>query len=306
MARCCGGATATKIVEGAGINVSGTGTSQNPFVIDADFSFAVSDNTVFDLTLSGSGSSASPYTLSVAFAASAKLDDLPDVNAPAPTNAQVLGWDSATSKWTARAPTTAASGSVQHNTSLSGDGSAGTPLAVVPNAARYLETTASGVGLNDIGMNSTNRRFANAAARTAATPVPTLNAISMLDTAPGRVDYYNGSTWERVTSGYNLTVGGELLEMSGPYSVGTEIDVVIKQVSTTTDANGEFDVLDSTDLSGAAGVLFAHFQEGSIGFGWNATVIGNVDRIVGTAYRADNGQPLASQAITGTVWAYLY
>lgn len=306
MARCCGGGTATKIVEGAGINVSGIGTSQDPFVIDADFGLSVTDTTTFDLTLSGSGTSASPYNLTVAFAATAKLDDLPDVVAPAPTNAQVLGWDSATSKWTPRAPTTAASGSVQHNTSLTGDGSAGTPLQVVPNSARYIENTASGIGINDSGVNRMLRKFATDAARTSASPVPELNSLSMLDTIPGRVDYWTGTTWQRLTSGYTLIVNNELLEMSGAYVAGGEIKVMVKQVSATTNALGEFDALDSTDLSGAGGVLFAHFQEGSIGLGWAATVIGNVDRIVGTAYRLDNGQPLASQSITGTVWAYLY
>src|SRR4051794_11365175 len=53
--------------------------------------------------------------------------------------------------------------------------------------------------INTYLMGQTVARFANAAARTAAVPAPTLNQMSVLDSAPGGIDYWNGSAW--VTAG---------------------------------------------------------------------------------------------------------
>lgn len=306
---CCGGGVATKINAGSKVTVTGTGTAQDPFVIGADVGLAVTDNTTFDLTLSGSGTVAAPWNLSVAFASTAKLDDLPDVNAAAPTNAQVLGWDSATSKWTARAPTTAASGSITHGNGLTGDGSGGSPLNLVTDPARFGVVVAAGWGLSDAGINSIVRRFTDATARSTATPAPVLDSLSMLDSVPGRVQYWDGTAWnDLLGSRDQVVIGGEFLSLSGSYTT-QRLTEVIKNLSLVTDSSGFFDVLTPGDLSGHIGVLTVRLMEvmgTSGGVPWKAVLWPNTDRISGTAYRLDDGTAYASQALSGLVTALLY
>lgn len=308
MARCCGGGAlcGCLIVEGSHVQVSGSGAAQDPFVITADVGLVVADNTTFDLTLTGLGTVASPWSLSVGYAATAKLDDLPDVNAPTPTNAQVLGWDTATSKWTARAPTTAASGSVTHNTSLSGDGSGGSPLAIVHDPIGFTETSASGVKLTRTGINSLVRHFGTTLDRGVANPSPDFNTISMIDSAPGRMDYWTGGQWLPVTNGRAADFGtASLLEMSGAYDESLTVTTIIRQVSITTEADGTFEILSNTDIGTYAGVLSAFFQEtGAVPF--KAMVSGDINRVIGTAYSLTDGTPMAFQAVNGTVTANLY
>lgn len=304
MPSCCGSATcACKINAGTGIALTGTGSSQDPFIITSDRALAVTDTTVFNLTLSGAGTIASPWTIQVDFAATAKLTNIPDVNAPAPTNAQVLGWDSATSKWTARAPTTAASGSVQHDTSLTGDGSGGLPLGVVIAAGRFVQSS-SGIGMTDIGINQLVRGFVDTTARAAASPVPDLNTLSMLDTAPGKVDYWDGVSWSPLIGPTDISASGQMLNLSGAYS-GQRLTFFVKQVSVTTDPAGVFDLLTPTDVAGKIGVVMVMLQETGTP-AWKGMPYGNVDRISAVAYKVTDGTIYASQALTGVVMAWLY
>lgn len=310
MPNCCGGATCACVVEeGPGISIIGSGTAQDPFEISADLDLNVVDTTVFNLTLAGAGTVVSPWSLTVAFAATAKLDDLPDVNAPTPTNAQVLGWDNATSKWTPRAPTTAASGSVQHDTSMSGDGSGGSPLSVDSDTANEVETRAGGVGLTDYAQNSLVRRYANAAARTAETLAPTLNTISMLDTNPGVQEYWDGGDWVLLPDSFDtVLIGNELLELSGPY-VGTRLTRVVKNLSTSTDVTGVFDALTAAELVGYAGVLsilVTPTDPSDVGVPWTPMMYGNVTKVSGVSYRVDDGTPWTGVSVTAIIEAWLY
>lgn len=308
MARCCGGGAlcGCLLIEGAHVQVTGSGAAQDPFVITGDVGLAVSDNATFDLNLTGAGTIASPWGLTVSYASTAKLDDIPDVVAPTPTNGHVIGWDSATSKWTNRAPTTAASGSVLHNTSLSGDGSAGSVLAVVHDSIGFTETGASGVKLTRTGINSLVRHFGSTTDRGVANPSPDFNTISMVDSEPGRMDYWTGGQWLPVTNGRSADFGTEsLLEMSGAYDESLTVTTMVRQVSVTTESDGSFEILSNTDLATYAGVLSAFFQETG-GVIYKALVSGDINRVVGTAYSLADGAPMAFQAITGTVSANLY
>lgn len=306
MPRCCGGSTcACSIIQGVHVQVLGTGTASDPFVIIGDVGIEGSVGPVFTAALEGTGTIDDPWQIAVAFSSTAKLDDLPDVNAPAPTNGQVLGWDSATSKWTARAATTAASGSVDTDTSLTGDGSAGLPLGVVTDPDGYLETIATGVRVSLNGQNQMVLHYATDAVRAVSTITPQINSLSMLDDAPGVTYYWTGTQWLPVTNGISRDFGSDqMLAMSGPYAGGVTTQMV-RQVSVVTDADGTFDVLSATDLSGAGGVLSCVFQEtGPVPF--KAMLTANVDSITATAYRLDDGSVYGSQAVEGVAVAFTY
>lgn len=303
--KCCGPECSCLIVGGAHIAVDGSGSSQDPYVISGDFDFEADDNITFDLTLTGVGSTADPYVLTVDYAATAKLAQLPDVSDAAPTNGQVLAWNTSTGLWTPVAPTTAAAGSVSHDTSLSGDGSAGSPLQVAEDPNRLLATSAPGLGLSDLGMNSVIRHFTNATARNSASPAPILNALSMLDTAPGRIDYWNGTEWlEYITSINVEQIGTEFLALSGSYA-GIGAKAITKNLADTTDAGGGITILSSADLAGYAGVLSVQVQPTGAN-AWEAVLSPSGGQVLATAYRIDNGAIYPSQALSGLVTAVVY
>ena len=308
MARCCGGSGCSCDVQsGVHTSVTGTGSAADPYVIDADVALTVVDNATFDLVQSGSGIASNPWSLEVKYKTTAKLDDIPDVNATTPLNGQVLGYNTATSTWGPIPPTTAASGSVTHDTSLVGDGSAGSPLQVQEDPARFLSTSAPGLGVNTDGQNRMVLHYTNAAARSGASLTPQLNALTMLDDKPGLVDYWDGGAWQTVNIGTPTTlVGSALMEMSGAYVAGTSIiQRLIKNATFTTDASGGFDVLSTSDISGRAGVLSVEVQSvGSVPFTVNVSPLGT--SVSGTAYRVDDGSPLSSVSLSASIVAYVY
>lgn len=305
MARCCGSASCACILEaGQHIQIGGSGSAQDPFVVVGDVDLAVADNTTFNLTLTGAGTVASPWTLFVAFAATASVKDLPDVSDTAPTNGQVLVWNNGLGQYVPGSPTPAASGSVNHDTSLTGDGSPGDPLGVVASTARFIASVASGIGLSDAGINRLVRRFGTSGARAAASPVVELNTLSVLDTEPGRLDYWDGAAWKQVRQ-FPVDYGaGEFYAMSGSYAGGT-VTQMVRQVSFVTDGAGNFTALSPTDLASVAGVLSVNYQETG-GTPYKAILNPGSSAVVGTAYRLDTGAPYAGQVLSGVVTAWLY
>lgn len=309
MPSCCQGATcACKIAVASDghMIVTGSGSANDPFLLSADVALAVQDNNQFDLTLSGAGDSADPWVLETAYASTAKLTNMPDVNAPAPTNGQVLGYDAASSKWIAQPPTTAAAGSVSHGPALSGDGSAGAPLTVVPDAGRLIQTSTSGVGLSDAGMAAVVQHFADATARTAMVPAPALNSLSILASNPGHIDYFDGSTWKPLLTQVSIIPPSPVfMQISGPYA-GGPMTIKVVPVSLTADASGVFTVLSTTDLTGFAGVLSVMFQEtGTLPIKVVIRPSGGTT-VVGTAFNLSDGSPAANANVTGYVNVGLY
>lgn len=307
MARCCGAGSCNCLVQatGAHTTVTGSGTATDPYLINAIVGLSVLDTTTFDLTLTGAGTVASPWVLSTGYAATAKLNQIPDVNAPTPTNTQVLGWDSATSKWTPRAPTTAASGSVTHDTSMSGDGSGGLPLQINEDAAGFLVTAAGGLGLSVSGKNRLVMHYATSGTRTSLAPSPELNTLSVLDSVPGRIDYWTGTVWSEYGQFTPDYTGGQMFALSGSYVSTLKLSLMVRQISATTDSSGFFDVLSAADLTGKAGVLGAWFQPTSSTV-YQAILTNNITKVSGVAYRLSDGVVHASQPVAGVVMALIY
>lgn len=307
MARCCGstGTCACKIEAGRNVAITGTGTSQDPFVVASNVSLSVEDNTTFDLGLSGAGTLTSPWVLTLRFADGARLTDLPDVDADAPQHGYVLGWNIVSQTWVPQPPTTAAAGGTLTDASLSGDGSSGSVLQVREDPAGYIATRAAGLGLSDTGINSLVRKFADAGTRASATPAPIFGALSMLNDHPGQIDYWDGAAWVPITNGVGLTVqSSELLALSGTYD-GGPVTQFITTVSVETGVDGTFDVLSAVDLDTYAGVLSVSVQPmGPVP--WVCMVEADVDRVMGTAYRLDTGAPYAGIVVSASVTATLY
>jgi hypothetical protein len=203
---------------------------------------------------------------------------------------------------------------VLHDTSLAGDGSAGANLQVAEDPNGFLTTGAGGLGLTDTGKNRLVRRFADSAARNAASPAPALNTISVLDTAAGQLDYWDGDSWEMAGGAFLVTpiTGQEMYQMSGPYT-GGRLKVAVRNVTTTTDGNGEFDAITSADLAGQAGIMSAWAQPiappgglSSISTPFVVALAGASGGLRGKAYRVDSGAPMTLSPVTLTVCAYIY
>jgi hypothetical protein len=311
MARCCGstGTCSCKIEAGQNILLRGTGTSQDPFVVEADVALEVEDNDQFDIGLGGNGSREFPWLVEVRYAPSATLNGLPDVDNVEPEerdNGYVVGWNAARGLYELQPPTTAAVGTVLTDGSLAGDGSSGAALQVREDPARLLATGPNGLGLSDAGINRTLRRFPDAAARDAASPAPEYNSVSMLDTRPGQVDYWDGADWVPVESRVGIDAAGELLPLSGNYDGGRTIMYARRLSGITTAADGSFTALPTADLLTYAGVVSCTIQPTGAGTPWAAMAVPTIDRITAKAIRLDNGQPLAGAAITASVTALLY
>ncbi len=490
MARCCGGSgtCACKVQEGRHVSVTGTGTSQDPFVIAAQTHIDVLDTDQFNLAIYGEGTLASPWVLAVNYANGASLNGVPDVAADGVTNGQVLSWDAVNSRWIPTAPLTAgtpgvttknlvlnpsfevnttgwtginatlgraataahglislsiaasaagaagartASGTggmpvtgntayavqakfrapatprnctvaitwvdsagadistatspavsdvldaftkVTHSATspanavyayitvtvldaaasevhwvdgamfekgsvaspygdgstpgwdwtgtanlsasgpvvgvakgngLTGDGSPSSPLAVAGDAARFIAVSTNGVGLSDAGLNRLVRVFADATARGNANPAPVAGTLSILQTNPSQIDYFDGVTWLPVTGGVGRDAVGQFLARSGNYTGGA-ITMFVRQMSVVTDATGAFVALSATDLAAYAGVLSCKVIPTGTGTAWAPMVAPGTGIVTCVARRVSDGNPHAGVTVTATVEATLY
>lgn len=128
---CAGQSCSCLIVEGEGINVSGSGTVDDPYVIESSASDIAGtiqfvDTDTVDFTVSGSGTEANPYQ--VRADATVALDDLTDVDAPAPAENEVLAWNG--TAWVPAPPNTVDPGAISVAEPLTGDGTAASPLGL--------------------------------------------------------------------------------------------------------------------------------------------------------------------------------
>lgn len=92
---CAGQTCGCLVTGGEGIEVTGSGTASNPFVVvntasDLASSFEVNDTTTLDLTLAGGGTALDPFILSGVVTLT--TDDLTDKGGIAPADGDVITW----------------------------------------------------------------------------------------------------------------------------------------------------------------------------------------------------------------------
>lgn len=322
--KCCGAACSCKLstpspTSGApygldAIKIIGTGSSQDPFVVS--FKGITIDNSADQVELNLVYDDAAGYTIGAVFDPASELSQIGNVSTTAPTNAQVLTWDSSTSKWKPAAAPTAAPGAITTDTSLTGDGSSGHPLEILQDPAGFTETRTAGNGLTKSGRWALVQKFATSLARNTATTTgpdasPPLNALSSLDTAPGLVDYWNGTAWTPLL----LLIGGpaatsQFQSYSGNYVAGGAMKIFVKQFSIVVGTAGACTFATPGDLTGYAGVLSAWINPNT-GIVFQSvldahTPITATTGITGKAYGATGSVLASGTTIKGTVTAICY
>lgn len=133
MARCgCAGQTCSCLIQGGeGVEVIGSGTVGDPYIIntqgsDIAGSIQFVDTDTIDFTVTGAGTEANPYQIRAD--ATMSLDSLSDVDAPAPTENYVLAWNG--TAWVPAPPNTVDPGTISTLEPITGDGTAGDPIAL--------------------------------------------------------------------------------------------------------------------------------------------------------------------------------
>lgn len=120
-------------------------------------------------------------------------------------------------------------------------------------------------------------RFSSAAARTAAIAAPTLNQLTMLDTAPGAVDYWNGSAWARAGSGAEI----QYQQVTAPISItatsAPAANLVVGSAAMTFDGSPvmlEFYAGVAQAPNVASGQMAINLFDGSTDLGYIAMLLG--------------------------------
>lgn len=314
MAKCCGNTCACVLREGptlAGnhpLSVTGNGTTQNPYIVT--FKGITFDSDAGDLQITRSFDTDDGYHVVLNFAPTSSLSHLGDVQGGAVQRGQVLAWNG--SAWAPTAPVTASPGAVVTKSSIAGDGSGSTPLGVATDPLGGIEEGTDGIKLTDLVHSELVLRYPDAATRDADPTAPVLDQLSMLDTNPGYVDYWDGTEWTPLMAVGNV-LGSAYLELSGAYQAGS-VTVLAKQLADTTDANGVVTLLTADDLAGYAGVLSVSVQPvtpdgyatGQLTW-WLALTPDPSNAVVsGVAFASDGSGEWASQPVRGIVTAYLY
>lgn len=134
MAGCGEASCACRVEGGAGVDVTGSGSLDNPYVVqlsDNGVTFSVDSTPTVALSLFGAGNPNNPYTLSAT--ATVSVSDLTDVNDPegAPAVGDTLVWvnpgTGEPARWEFRPPP-ANPGAVEVGDGMEGDGTLANPI----------------------------------------------------------------------------------------------------------------------------------------------------------------------------------
>ena len=138
MARCnCAGGSCSCVIQGSGaITVDGAGSETNPYVVSGGGATTVADTPTIHTIIAGTGTADDPYVISAELTAT--LNDLTDVDTSGGASGYVLAQKSDGTFGLVPAPT-ASPGLIVSDPTLTGDGSAGAPLAVDPAAIQGMD-----------------------------------------------------------------------------------------------------------------------------------------------------------------------
>lgn len=258
MARCgCAGSTCTCVIEGSGsVVVSGGGSEANPFLVQGPV-LNITDTPTVNLTKSGAGTAASPWNLSAD--ATVTLDALTDVATAGATTGQVLGRKS-DGTWGPQNPTSAAPAAINHDTSILGDGSAGSPLGVdLDGTASGLAIAAGGLRVDGIGHAGWQSYTPLLQSWDGLAPSVGNGSLTGRYAQIGKTVFMRahliiGSTTQRGTSYWSITLPvpakiGQLQQMTAHLSLSAVADLVGSAQIGTSD-NLRFNRLFFTGLSG--------------------------------------------------------
>jgi hypothetical protein len=151
MARCgCSGTSCSCVVTGAGgVTVTGSGSEANPYVVTGGGALEVVDGTTVDLTLSGDGTIGSPFLLTAE--ASIAMGDITDFDDTSLAAGKVVAVNSGATGYELITAPTASPGVIVTTDALDGDGSVGSPLALLLDGGADSGLTQSSSGLKVIG-----------------------------------------------------------------------------------------------------------------------------------------------------------
>lgn len=125
----CDGVCACVITAGDGLLVTGSGTSNDPYVVQSKYEGTVvqgQDTATLNVTVTGSGPASDPYVVSGDV--TMPMSALTDVAAQSPADGDTLVW--LVDHWESQPPSTVPPGAVSTAQGLSGDGSQSNPLGV--------------------------------------------------------------------------------------------------------------------------------------------------------------------------------
>lgn len=156
MSRCgCGssGGCSCRLSPGPGINISGSGTPVDPFVITAEVttfadSFQAQDTPTVSLDLVGSGTSLDPFILRADTAITMEqLANWDDASGPATGDVAYFNGVS----WEAAPMATVSSGAVNASGGITGDGTVVAPLRVAVSTTSTTSTSGTAIYLDSAG-----------------------------------------------------------------------------------------------------------------------------------------------------------
>lgn len=308
MGKCCGDSCVCKIVGDAEsyVNVTGTGTPTDPFIISGlplhgqPAGFTDSDGTIVITIEDG----VVQFSLDLS---ETSIDELGDVLTTGATVGKVLAWNG--TNWVPTTGTTAAAGSVLHDASLTGDGSAGNLLQVQYDPDGLIALLAGGIGISETGLSWLVRHYADSDERDGDTVTPEVGALSVLETDPQQLWVWGSlGGWGPLLLLRQVTnLFGQLLELSGPYA-GGPFSIITKQVNDTTDASGVLPLIADTELVGYAGVIAVTFMpESFTGVPYIVTYdVSGGDAVDGVVWAVDGSGVMASSPVSGVLTAYVY
>lgn len=252
MARCnCSGGSCSCVIVGSGsISVDGAGSEVNPYVVSGGGVITANDTPTVDMTLSGDGTALNPYVLEAA--ATVAVDDLSDVTATDLTTGYVLTRQ-ADGTWAPAVAPTASPGLISTDTSLTGDGSAGAPLAI---QTAFLDSYFGSGGAGDLSaeyatqsqytdlavmVQSLSDRLQIAEQRLADVPLKMYSTTVPMNPVPNRVtslhvNFPDGmfSSPPRVLVSANTSVPFERVKMVSAWNVdATGCNVAVYRTNST-------------------------------------------------------------------------